>query len=194
MVLGAVDMASLPLALAGGRAEAATCAHALPESFPLFRSHGLPALDRAFVHALGYATAETGATRAVMAKSAEEDAAQQPNSNRLPEGNLAPAEERRKQPVPQAHYDFAADVGKQQNPQNCERSHQQNPFSFASHFSSSRFRKFVEDSLQSLAQMQHRIAFARQQRIQAHAGLGGQFPEAAPVQLVGNKHLALLLR
>ena len=48
--------------------------------------------------------------------------------------------------------------------------------------------------LQSLAQMQHRIAFAREQRIHAHAGLGGDLLEAAPFQLVRNKHLALLLR
>ena len=56
------------------------------------------------------------------------------------------------------------------------------------------FREFVVDALQSLAQMQHRIAFAREQRIHAHAGLGGHLLEAASFQFVRHKHLALLLR
>src|ERR1035437_3679258 len=60
-------------------------------------------------------------------------------------------------------------------------------------FSPSCFRKLVVNALQSLAQMQHRIAFAREQRIDAHAGLGGHLLEAAPCQFVRNKHLALLL-
>ena len=61
-------------------------------------------------------------------------------------------------------------------------------------FNSSCFRKFVINALQPLAEMQHRIAFAREQRIHAHAGLGGHLPEAAPFQFMRNKHLALLLR
>ena len=48
--------------------------------------------------------------------------------------------------------------------------------------------------LQPLAQMQHRVAFAREQRVHAHAGLGGHLLEAAPFQLVRDEHLALLLR
>ena len=42
--------------------------------------------------------------------------------------------------------------------------------------------------------MQHRVAFAREQRIHAHAGLGGNLLEAASFQFVRNKYLALLLR
>src|SRR5690242_16978809 len=61
-------------------------------------------------------------------------------------------------------------------------------------FNSSWSRKFVVYALQSLAQMPHRISLAREQRIHAHAGLGGQLLEAAPLQLVGHKHLSLLLR
>src|SRR5437588_9734650 len=61
-------------------------------------------------------------------------------------------------------------------------------------FSSSRFRKFVVNVSQSLAQMQHRIAFAREQRVHADAGLGRYLLEAASFQLVGNKHIALFLR
>src|ERR1039457_5631974 len=101
-------MASLLLALAGGWAEAATSAHALLESFPLLGRHGLPALG----HAIGPATAELGAMATVASKSAEEDPAQRQHSKRLPEGKLAPAEERRQQPIPQLLYYFAADGDK----------------------------------------------------------------------------------
>jgi hypothetical protein len=45
-------------------------------------------------------------------KSAEEDPAQRQDSKRLPEGNLAEAEERRQQPIPQLHHYFAADGDK----------------------------------------------------------------------------------
>ena len=85
-------------------AEAEAFAHALPESFPLFRRHVLAALF--------HATAETGATGSVPSKSAEEDPAQRQKSKRLPEGDLAPAEERRQQPIPQVQHYFAADDGK----------------------------------------------------------------------------------
>src|SRR5439155_4822713 len=112
-------MASLPLAFAGGWAEAATCAHALPESFPLLRGHMLPAL--------GHATAEFGATGTVESQSAEENPAQCQNSNRLPEGNLAPAEERGQEPIPQLQHYYSADGDKQQYRQNRQRT-QENPF------------------------------------------------------------------
>src|SRR2546430_12622294 len=69
-------MAPLPLALAGGWADAARCAYALPESFPLLRGHLLPAL--------GHTTAEIGAIETAVSKSAEEDPAQRQNSNGLP--------------------------------------------------------------------------------------------------------------
>src|ERR1035441_8036744 len=70
-------MVSFSLALADGWTEAATFPHALPESFPLLRSHVL------------------GAGETATSKSAEEDPAQRQNSKGLPEGNLAPAEDRR---------------------------------------------------------------------------------------------------
>ena len=75
--------------------------HPRPDSFTFLGCHALPAL--------GHATAEIGAMRTVAPKSAEEDPAQRQKSKRLPEGDLAPAEERRQQPVPQLHDDFAAD-------------------------------------------------------------------------------------
>src|SRR5450756_2117900 len=74
--LGAVDTASLLLALAGGWVEAATSAQALPESFPRLRGHGLRALGYALGHALFHATAEIRAAGAVPSTSAEEDPAQ----------------------------------------------------------------------------------------------------------------------
>src|SRR6266403_3703263 len=59
-------------------------------------------------------------------------------------------------------------------------------------FSSSCFLKFVVNALQSFAQMQHGIAFAREQRIHAHAGFGGHFLEAAPLQFVSDEYFTLL--
>src|ERR1700739_2855829 len=92
---------SLLLALAGGWAEAETFAHALTESVALLGGHVSTALF--------HATAEIGATGAVRSESAEEDAAQYQDSKRLPESDLAPAEERRQQPVPKLQHYFAAD-------------------------------------------------------------------------------------
>src|SRR5437867_296280 len=113
-------MASLPLALAGGWAEAPAFAHALPESLPLLRGHLLAALG----HALFQATPEIGATWTVKSKSAEEDPAQRQEPKRLPEGDLAPTEERRQQPVPQLKHYFAADGDEYQDPQNRQRSNE----------------------------------------------------------------------
>ena len=107
-VRSAVDMASLPLVLAGGLAEAATFSHALPQSFPLLAGH------------------VSGARETVASKSAEENPAQRQNSKGLPEGNLAPAEDRRQQPIPQFQHYFAADGDKQQEPADRQRS-QENP-------------------------------------------------------------------
>src|SRR5229473_854938 len=123
--LGAVAIASLPLALACRRPEAPTFAHALPESFSLFRCHVLAALF--------HATSEIGATGTVPSMSAEKDPAQRQKSKRLPEGDLAPADERRQQPIPQAHHDFAAEDDKCEHRQNRQWS-KENPFPSHVHF------------------------------------------------------------
>src|SRR5713226_731621 len=94
---GAREFHLLPLALAGGWAEAPAFTHALAEAFALLRGHVRAALGHAIGQALFYATADTGATGTVPSKPAEENPAQQQESQRLPEGNLAPAEERRQQ-------------------------------------------------------------------------------------------------
>src|SRR5208283_6188256 len=60
-------------------------------------------------------------------------------------------------------------------------------------FGPSCFRKLVVNALQSLTQMQHGVAFAREQRIDAHTGFGGHLLEGAPLELVPDKHLALLV-
>jgi hypothetical protein len=98
-----------------GRAKAATSAPALLDSFALFGRHVFPAL--------GHATAEVGTTRTTPSMVAEEDPAERQNSNRLPEGKLAPSEERRQQPIPQMHHYFAADEDKERNPQDRRRSY-----------------------------------------------------------------------
>src|SRR5712691_12569384 len=68
---GSREFHLLPLALAGGWAKTATSAPALPRSFPLLRGHLLPTLGHAVGHALFHATADTGATGTVPAKSAD---------------------------------------------------------------------------------------------------------------------------
>src|SRR6266581_7920214 len=70
---GAREFHLLPLALAGGWAEAPAFTHALAEPFALLRGHVRAALGHAVGHALFHATADTGATGTVPAKSADED-------------------------------------------------------------------------------------------------------------------------
>jgi hypothetical protein len=71
--------------------------------------------------------AHAGATGTVKPGSAEEDPAQRQDSERLPEGDSGPAEERRQQPVPQLPHDLAADGDEQQACENYQRC-QENPF------------------------------------------------------------------
>src|SRR5271157_2806369 len=55
------------------------------------------------------------------------------------------------------------------------------------------FRKCVVNALQPITQVQHRVAFAREQRVDAHTAFGGHLLEAAALDLVPDKYLALLL-
>src|SRR4030095_5406536 len=167
------------------------------ESLPLLRSHLVPALADALGdpvrHAIGHAMADTGPVRTVESHSTEENPAQRQQSKRLPEGDLAPAKERRQQPVPQEPHDRATDRGEDQNRQDSYRR-QDDQFPFRDHVPSSLFREVVMETLQSLAKVLYRVAFAREQRIHAHAGRGGHLLEAATFQLVPDEHLSLLLR
>src|ERR1019366_578214 len=80
---------------------AATRAHTVLELLALLGRHPLPAL----VHA----PSKFGAiTTAAPAKAAEQNPAQSQQSESLPAGDLLPSEQRRRQPVPQLLYNFAA--------------------------------------------------------------------------------------
>ncbi len=83
----AVQLSSLSGALAGSRPGAKGFPYSLPESLSLLGSH--------VAVALGHATPEIRVPATVESKSTEEDAAERKQSNRLPERNQAPAEQRR---------------------------------------------------------------------------------------------------
>lgn len=126
-------LTSLVLALAGAWVEAATFAHTLPKSFAFLWSHVLPALGHAIRHAIGHAAADIGARAAVESKSAEQDPAQQQHPERLPEGDFAPGEERRQQPIPEVQHYLAADCDKHRQPQDRQRSYPNQSLQSRSH-------------------------------------------------------------
>src|SRR6266542_152680 len=97
----------------GPCAEAPACAHALPEFLAFFRRHLLATLR----HAPARSTA-------VHSKSAEEDPAERKESDRLPEGNLPPPDDRRHQPVPQQLHHRAAEGDKDREADNRQRRQQ----------------------------------------------------------------------
>src|SRR5262249_27863998 len=66
-----------------------------------------------------------------------------------------------------------------------------NRLTFGLIFSSSSFREIVVNFSQALAQAQHGIVFAREQRVYAHAGLRGHLLEAAPLQFVSDEYFTL---
>ena len=110
---GAVGMASLLLGIGGWRFKAsATRAPTLAEFLALLGCHPLPALVHSLPNTLIDSPPHMGARSAVTAPTAEEDAAQRQKSQGLPEGELAPAEQRRQQPIPQVQHYFAADEDK----------------------------------------------------------------------------------
>src|SRR5579863_9914648 len=121
---------SLRLALGGGWAAAPTFVHPLPESFPLLRGH---VFTTSF-----HATTEIRAAVTVPSQSAEEDTAQHQDPHPLPEGDLAPPEKRRQQPIPKVQHDFAADGDKCHHPQDRQRSNE-NHFPFSTHIQSLTF-------------------------------------------------------
>src|SRR5712692_8658366 len=121
---GAREFRSLPLALAGGWAEAPAFTHALAEAFALLRGHVRAALGHAIGQALFYATADTGATGTVPSKPAEEDPAQQQEPKQLQKSKLAPAEEMKKFPIRLLQQFNAAHSEKQQQPKKRQRTYQ----------------------------------------------------------------------
>jgi hypothetical protein len=107
--------ASLPMALAGGWVESEPLADSLPESFSIFRTHALG-------HSLRNAATTIRTRHAVPSKSPKKNPAERQNSDRLPEGDLTPAKERRQQPIPQAQHYFASDADKEHHPKDRQRS------------------------------------------------------------------------
>src|SRR5256885_15481249 len=80
--------------------------------FAFFGGHTFPAV--------AHFAAEAGAIAAAMAHATEKVSAKRQQADRLPEGDCFPAEQRRKQPIPEMHYDFAADPDKSWDCHNCE--------------------------------------------------------------------------
>src|SRR5713226_7451062 len=123
-----VEMASLLLGFAGWRSKAsATRAPTLAELFALLGRHLLPALVHPLPNTLIDSPSDIGARKAMGTPASEEDPAQRQKSQRLPERDLPPAEERRQQPIPQVQHDFAADGDKYRDRQDRQRS-KDNPF------------------------------------------------------------------
>src|SRR5580658_5327436 len=81
-----------------------TTAPAIAEFFAFLGSHLFPAL----VHALFDSAPAFGAMRPAKTMASKENAAESQQSESLPEGNLVPSEERRRQPVPEMHHQLAA--------------------------------------------------------------------------------------
>ena len=109
----ACAIASLLLGIGGWRFKAgATRAPTLAELLALLGRHPLPALVHSLPNTLIDSPPNMGARSAVTTPTAEEDAAQRQKSQGLPEGELAPAEQRRQQPIPQVQHYFAADEDK----------------------------------------------------------------------------------
>jgi hypothetical protein len=80
---------------------ATTVAYTLSEFFAFFGSHPCPSLP----HSISPMPAPAWPA----AKSAEQDLAQRQDSERLPEGDGSPSEDRRRQPIPQTHQDESED-------------------------------------------------------------------------------------
>src|ERR1700688_5269906 len=92
----------------------ATSTEALPELLAFLGRHLLPAL----VHASPHIRA-----RAMTTKASEQNAAESQQSDGLPKGNLAPSEQRRCQPIPQMHHQFAANPDEDHYSQDRQRSY-----------------------------------------------------------------------
>src|SRR5207247_10088593 len=103
---------------------AAASPQALAELLALLGCHFLPALVHALPNTLVYSSPDIGARRAMTTPSAEEDAAKRQKSKGLPGGNLAPAEQRRQQPIPKVQHYFAANGNKYRDRQNPKRGNE----------------------------------------------------------------------
>src|SRR5437660_6499606 len=137
---------------------AATYPQALAELLALLGRHSLPAF--------GDSPPKIGAMKATTTNPSEQKPAQSQQSDSLPEGNLPPYEQHREQPVPQMHHQFAANCDEDRHPYDRQWCY---PNQFLSHvvcssffLNSSPLPKLVVNALQPFAQMQHRVALARE--------------------------------
>src|SRR5690349_19850665 len=83
---------------------AAASPKTVAELFPFLRRHVVPAL--------GHPPPKIGAMKTTASNAPEQNPAESQQSDSLPESDLPPSEQRRQQPIPQVHHDFAADEDK----------------------------------------------------------------------------------
>src|ERR1700676_4880943 len=129
-------------------------ADALAEAFALVGGHAAAASFRGIP--------ETVAAGAMPAETAEEDAAEREQADGFPEGELMPAEERGHQPIPKVKDDQATDECEENDSQKRQWNDEEHFQESSSHVASLRFRKVVVNALQTLAEMQNGVAFARE--------------------------------
>src|ERR1035441_9122022 len=84
---------------------AAARAHLVAEFLSLFGGQTFPAR--------GHRAPPFGAMRAMISEASEQNPAEGQQPEGLPEGNQLPSEQRRQQPVPQMHDQFAAQPDKE---------------------------------------------------------------------------------
>src|SRR5471030_1332299 len=87
-----------------------------------------PLLGRHLVPALGHSPPKIGPMHATTMKASEQNPAESQEAESLPEGDLLPAKQSRKQPVPQMQHHFAADGHENRDPQDRQRGYEQDPF------------------------------------------------------------------
>src|SRR5260221_4740047 len=91
---------------------AAVVADALAEAVAFFGGHA--------AEVSSHAGAESEASAAMPAETAEEDAAEREEAEGLPEGEFVPAEEWRHEPVPEMQDNFATDEGEEEHSEECQ--------------------------------------------------------------------------
>ncbi|CAN0641034.1 hypothetical protein BCEP27_10657 [Burkholderia cepacia] len=142
-------------------------------------------------HRFPLAPVAPAAPAVVSAEAAEQDAAQHEQAQRPGEIDRAGTDEqRRHHPVPQHHDDPSEHAYGDQDEHRLARAsdskiHLSTPLDTV---------QFVMNELQPCTQMQDRIAFAREQRIERNAALRGHLLEGTAFQFVRDKHLALIRR
>jgi len=174
-----------------GWGEAAAAAHAGPEAFALFGGHG----GEAGFHLVA-PVAAAATVAAVAVEASEEDLAEEDKGNGLEEGDGAQAKDSRHEPVPDVLDDEAEDEDAENDEEgdveNLERAWE----IVEAHGCGSLSGLSGGDGLlefgKAFAEVEHGVAFAREQGVDGGAGFGGDFFEAAAEEFVGDEGFALL--